>query len=105
MLGREGEVKTEYSDAPAPLDPVLAQVLREWREKTEFSKPNDWIFASPFMAGKSPYFPTIIVRKIHAAAKGAGLSQLLRGEPTKILGYSTDPGSEPRTIQSRLSKA
>jgi hypothetical protein len=40
------------------------------------------------MAGKSPYFPTIVVCKIRAAAKRAGLSQLLRGEPTKILRHS-----------------
>ncbi|MGZ4840100.1 MAG: tyrosine-type recombinase/integrase [Candidatus Angelobacter sp.] len=88
VLGREGDVKTEYSEAPAPLDPVLAKVLQEWKRKTEFSRPSDWIFASPFMAGRAPYFPTIVVRKIHAAGKRAGLSHLLKGEPTKILRHS-----------------
>jgi len=88
VLGREGEVKTEYSEAPAPLDPVLAEVLQGWKEKAEFAKPEDWIFASPFMVGTRPYFPTLVQRKIHAAAVRAGLSHLLKGEPTKILRHS-----------------
>jgi len=56
----EVEVKTENSDAPAPLDPLLAELLQTWRRKTEFANPEDWIFASPFAAGRWPYYPTVI---------------------------------------------
>jgi len=42
------DVKTEYSRAGMPLDPELAEVLLHWQHTTEFNKPDDWIFASPF---------------------------------------------------------
>src|SRR5207302_518985 len=80
--------KTEYSEAPAPLDPLLAEALLSWRRKSEFSQDGDWIFASPFSAGEKPYFPTAIRRKVHAAGKAAGIEYLLKGEPTKILRHS-----------------
>ena len=46
--------KTEYSEAPLPLDPALAEVIFEWRRKTEFSTDSDFVFASPFMAREKP---------------------------------------------------
>lgn len=88
VLGRIGPVKTEYSDAPAPLDPELAEELLEWHRATEFAKDGDWIFASPFQAGQMPYFPTGLRNKVHAAGKLAGISDLLEGEPTKIMRHS-----------------
>jgi len=86
--GRVGEVKTEYSEAQVPLDSELARLLRRWKSRAEFAAPVDWIFASPFSEGKSPYFPTAVRRKILAAAIRAGLSHLLKGEPTKIFRHS-----------------
>jgi integrase len=88
VSGRIGEVKNEYREADTPIDPLLAEFLLDWKRKTEFDREEDWIFASPFMAGKSPYFSTAIRRKIHAAGERAGLAHLLKGEPTKILRHS-----------------
>jgi integrase len=34
--GRLDEVTTEYSEAPLPLDPALAEVIFEWRRKVSF---------------------------------------------------------------------
>lgn len=86
--GRVGPVKTEYSDAPGPLDPDLAELLLDWRKQAPFIGDQDWLFASPFKAGRNPYFPTAVRRKIHAAATAAGIGDLLVGEPTKILRHS-----------------
>lgn len=86
--GRVGPVKTEYSDAPGPLDPDLAELLLDWRKQAPFIADQDWLFASPFKAGRNPYFPTAVRRKIHAAATAANIAGLLVGEPTKILRHS-----------------
>jgi integrase len=86
VQGRIGPVKTEYSEAPAPLAPPLAKLLLAWRRKTEFKKPGDWIFASPFTAGEKPYFVTAVRRKILAAAALTGVE--LHGEPTKVMRHS-----------------
>ena len=51
------DVKTEHSRTGMPLDPALAEVLLQWQRKTEFAKPDDWIFASPFKAGTLPWQP------------------------------------------------
>jgi len=88
VQGRLGDVKTEYSEAQVPLDRELAKLLRRWKSKAEFAGPTDWIFASPFAGGKNPYFPTAVRRKILAGAMRAGLTHLLRGEPTKIFRHS-----------------
>src|SRR5258708_21930810 len=57
VSGRLDDVKTEDSEAPLPLDPALAEVIFEWRRKTEFSAASDFVFASPYMAGEKPYTP------------------------------------------------
>lgn len=88
VQGRIGPVKTEYSEAPAPLDPDLAEILLDLRRVTDFAGDDDWMFASPFKCGRAPYFPTAVRRKIHAAAKAAGLAELFQGEPTKIMRHS-----------------
>jgi integrase len=88
VLGRVDETKTEYSEAPAPLDPALMEALLDWRRKTEFSQNEDWIFASPYSAGENPYFQNTVRKKIFAAAKRAGIAHMLRGGPTKILRHS-----------------
>ena len=88
VLGRVDETKTEYSEAPAPLDERLANALLDWRSQSQFKKDEDWIFASPFKAGEKPYFPTAIRRKVHAAGVAVGIEVLLKGEPTKILRHS-----------------
>jgi integrase len=40
-----------------PLDPALANVLREWKNTSEFKRDCDWVFASPHQGGKLPYRP------------------------------------------------
>jgi integrase len=56
VSGRVDDVKTEYSEAPLPLDPELAEVIFEWRRKTEFSADSDFVFASPYTE-RSPTHP------------------------------------------------
>ena len=56
-------VKTKYSNAGIPLDPALAEVLLNWRRKTRFKNPEDWVFASPFVAGKLPWYPWGVERR------------------------------------------
>jgi integrase len=41
VLGRVDETKTEYSEAPAPLDPALAETLLSWRRRSDFNRDED----------------------------------------------------------------
>jgi integrase len=53
--GVVSDVKTKYSKAGMPLDPALAEMLLHWQRKALFKKPEDWVFASPYKAGKVPW--------------------------------------------------
>ena len=71
------EVKTEYSRAGMPLDPALAEALLRWQRSTEFNRPDDWIFASPFKAGALPWQPwRVQQRHIAPAAKRCGIGHI-----------------------------
>jgi integrase len=57
VTGVANDVKTKYSNAGMPLDAALADVLLSRRRKTLFKDPEDWVFASPFASGKTPWDP------------------------------------------------
>jgi len=77
VTGVVSDVKTKYSNAGMPLDPALAEVLREWRQKTLFKNPEDWVFASPFRAGKKPWEPWSAGRRhIIPAAIRCGIGRI-----------------------------
>ncbi|HVH70734.1 MAG TPA: site-specific integrase, partial [Candidatus Dormibacteraeota bacterium] len=77
VTGVVSDVKTKYSNAGMPLDPALADVLREWRRKTCFKSPEDWVFASPFRAGRMPWDPWSAERRhIIPAAIRCGIGRI-----------------------------
>ena len=71
-----GNPKTEASRKPLPLDPDLAQSLLAWRQASPFNQDHDWIFASPEMQGKQPYWPENLLRRhIRPAAKRCAIKK------------------------------
>jgi hypothetical protein len=41
-----GPCKTESSQKPVPVHPLLADALSDWRRQCRYTKPDDWVFAS-----------------------------------------------------------
>ena len=71
-----GNCKTEGSSRPLPLDQSIAKTLWSWKEQSDYSKPDDWVFASPRKFGKMPYWPAILLRRIvRPAAIRAGITK------------------------------
>ena len=71
-----GETKTEASRKPIPMDGALAAVLQYWSTQTWYRRPDDWVFASPKMHGKQPYWPETLLRcYVHPAARRAGITK------------------------------
>ena len=69
-----GEMKTEASQKPVPMDSVLATALHDWRKQTPYRHPEDWVFASPKMKGRQPYWPeTPLKCFVRPAAKRLGI--------------------------------
>jgi integrase len=60
----EGELKeTKSRNNPLPLAEPVLQVLRLWREHTPYRSDEDWIFASPYYNGRTPYTYQILFRR------------------------------------------
>jgi integrase len=77
-----GEMKTEASRKPVPLDSQLAEVFIAWRSVCPYNRDENYIFASPDMQGTQPYWPTAGMEKhIRTAAVRAGI--------TKRIGWHT----------------
>ena len=77
IANRVEKVKTKRSKARLPLGPALIESLQSWRSISEFNKDDDWVWASPFVAGEMPYLPNAVQRDyIVPAAKKAGLGAI-----------------------------
>jgi integrase len=70
-----GEVKTEGSGRTIPISEGMLTVLRDWKQNTQFSGSEDWIFASPVKLGRLPWSYSQTLRLFQAAAKRAGLGK------------------------------
>lgn len=76
------KLKTEALRRGMAMLPELAEALSEWRLRTPYNQPNDWVFASPFRNGKSPYWlESALKDHVRPAAERAGI--------TKIMGWHT----------------
>jgi integrase len=103
-----GDLKTEASRKPLPLDPDLAQSLLAWRRVSPFNRETDWVFASPEMEGEQPYWPENLLRRhIRPAAKRCGINKRI-GWHTFRHSYATHlkaNGEDVKVVQESLRHA
>jgi integrase len=67
----EGAPKTEASLKDVPLDAQTAESLWAWRHLSPHAGPSDWVFASPHMKGRQPYWPGTLVAILRQAGFAA----------------------------------
>jgi integrase len=73
VRGRVGELKTAGSRRKMALAPEMIGILSARRRATEFSEPDNWIFASPVSIGRNPIsYPWVWV-SFQDAARKAGI--------------------------------
>ena len=70
------DVKTDGSRRSLTVASELLQRLQSWKQMTQFSSPNDWVFASPVRIGRLPYSYTGVWRELQRAAEAAGIGKL-----------------------------
>ncbi|MDT8071033.1 MAG: site-specific integrase [Terriglobia bacterium] len=70
---RVGETKTEYSDRALPIDAEMLDVLKAWKQETEFKAADDWVFASPASVGRRPYSADSLNDAYKKAGKVSGV--------------------------------
>jgi integrase len=104
----QGGPKTEASQKDVPLDAQLAESLFTWRQRCAYPASGDWVFASPHMKGKQPYWPGTMWRYY-------GRPALKRAKVTKNVTYHTfrhtfgtllnANGENPKVVQELLRHA
>jgi hypothetical protein len=52
---RVDDLKTIYSGRKMSIDVGMLAVLRAWKQTTQFSGDEDWVFASPARLGRQPW--------------------------------------------------
>jgi integrase len=70
------EVKSSESRKQMSIDASLLEVLKTWKQGTQFSANEDWIFASPFQIGRLPYSYDQVWRAFNKASADAGIGQV-----------------------------
>ncbi len=103
-----GNCKTEASAKPVPLDNYMAEDLLQWRRMSPYPMPHDWVFASPTMKGKQPYWPdNLMKRYIRPVAQKAGIQKRV-GWHTFRHSFGTllkANGEDIKTVQELLRHA
>lgn len=70
------DVKTDDSRKTFVISDGLLEVLKAWKQATQFSANEDWIFASPVQVGRLPYSYTGVKEEIQRAADLANLGRV-----------------------------
>lgn len=105
VYGVVGPCKTESSQKPVPVHPLLVESLLEWRKQCIATKPDDWVFASRRSRGRGPYWGQAILRKyVRPVAEKVGIQKCI-GWHTFRHTYSTllrTVGTEFKVMQELL---
>lgn len=70
---RVDDVKSVNSGRKMTIDDEMLEVLKLWKQATEFRGDGDWIFASPLKLGRLPYSADAVNDAYLKAAKAAGI--------------------------------
>jgi integrase len=105
VYGVVGLCKTESSQKPVPVHPLLADALSVWRKQSTYTKPDDWVFASGRYRGRRPYWGQAILRRyVRPVAQRVGIEKCI-GRHTFRHTYSTllrSVGTEFKVMQELL---
>lgn len=73
-----GACKTEASQKPVPVHPLVADIVLAWRKQSPYIKPDDWVFASGRHRDRHPFWGQAILRKyIRPVAEKIGIQKYI----------------------------
>jgi len=70
------DVKTDDSRKTLTISVDLLNMLKAWKQTTQFSAPEDFLFASPFQLGRLPYSYRCVWERLDIASQAAGLGHI-----------------------------
>jgi hypothetical protein len=95
-------LKTKASRKGVPMNPVLAEMLLDWRSHSPYPTDEDWVFASPFTDGERPYWPDAVLKNhLRPAARAGAFRRRSAATPSAI---RSDRFSASQERMSRWSR-
>jgi integrase len=73
---RVDEVRTTGSEQQMTLDAGMSDVFKRWKQTSQFSASDDWMFASPRKLGRQPWSYDQVLRSFMNAGAKAGIGKL-----------------------------
>jgi integrase len=98
------DVKTDDSRKTLTISDDLLGVLRGWKQATQFSGPEDWVFASPVQLGRLPFSYSGVKQEVQRAADAAGLGHLRTHSFRHTYRTWLDSVGTPVGVQQRLMR-
>jgi len=97
-------VKTDESLKHMTICTNLLEVLKVWKQATQFSAPEDWVFASPAQLGKLPWSYPQVWKIFQKAAEAAGIGKLATHTMRHTYRAWLDAVGTPIAVQQKLMR-
>jgi integrase len=97
--------KTANSRKTVPLHDLRISIVLEWRRVSPYNQPGDWVFASPQMQGKQPFWPERLRKNLQATVKRLGINKRAGWHPFRhTLSTMLRANGEDIATQAELSR-
>jgi integrase len=101
---RVGETKTEYSDRAMPIDAEMLEVLKRWKQATQFRADGDWMFASPGHVGRLPWSADSLNDAYRKAGAASGVGHVSTHTMRHTYRSWLDAVGTPIAVQQKLMR-
>jgi integrase len=101
---RVGDTKTAYSERPLTIAPEMMTILKEWKQETQFSGAEDWVFASPAQLGRLPWSADSVNDAYGKAATAAGIEHVSSHSMRHSYRSWLDAVGTPVAVQQKLMR-
>jgi integrase len=101
---RVDDVKTETSQTAITITKTMLEVLKTWKQRTQFSAQEDWIFASPSQLGRLPWSADSVNDAYKKAASAATVAHVSTHSMRHTYRSWLDAVGTPIAVQQKLMR-
>jgi integrase len=98
------EVKTETSETAITITQTMLDTLKTWKQTTQFSAQEDWIFASPSQLGRLPWSADSVNDAYKKGASAAGIAHVSTHSMRHTYRSWLDAVGTPIAVQQKLMR-
>ncbi len=101
---RVDDTKTIYSKRQMSIDGEMLDTLKHWKQATQFSTNQDWMFASPAKLGRQPWSFDTVWRSFLKAGMNAGIGAVTTHTMRHSYRSWLDAVGTPIAVQQKLMR-